>query len=319
MSKIFRLAVIVAFLLCFAGGCGSQNADPDRAEIYTSDINNFWKAFDKSKPEFEPKYFEEIYLSHGSSGLKGFMSGRIQNAENLAKVVLANQKYYGSIRSSTDSIAEMTLEIKRSYAKLKVIYPQATFPPVYFVIGALNSGGTTSKDGIIIGAEMYGVSPQTDRTEVDKNKWLQMVLKPVRDIPHIVAHELIHIQQTSRLFSSFSSLTLLEQSIHEGAADFLSELISGKHINEHVHEFADPKEQELWYEFKTKMNGKDYSGWLYGSNIDRPNDLGYWIGYKITKAYYDNAEDKNKAVYEILHINNANDFLNKSGYLQAID
>jgi hypothetical protein len=318
MNKYSRLICALG-LIFLLDGCSGQNTDPDAAQIYTSDLDNFWKALDLSKPNFEHKIFDEYYISPGSKGIKGFTKGRIQNAQHLAKVVKAHQKYYGSIRNSTDSIAGMALQIKQSFTRLKEFYPEAIFPPVYFVIGALNSGGTTSKDGIVIGCEMYGVSSQTDMSEVNNNKWLQTVLKPVGDIPHIVAHELIHIQQHSSVFSMGRSSSLLEQSIREGSADFLSELISGKHINQHIHDFADPKEKELWNEFKDKMNGKDYDGWLYSPSEDRPNDLGYWIGYKITKSYYSKIDDKKKAIHEILNIKNFNDFLKKSGYAESIE
>jgi uncharacterized protein YjaZ len=132
---------------------------------------------------------------------------------------------------------------------------------------------------------------------------------PVEDIPHIVAHELIHFQQKSGRAQS-----LLAQSIREGSADFLAELISGRHINQKVHEFANPREAELWQEFRQKMHGKDYSGWLYSDAKDRPHDLGYWMGYQITKAYYDRAADKQKAIREILEVRDFDAFLEKSGY-----
>jgi hypothetical protein len=182
-------------------------------------------------------------------------------------------------------------QIRQSLVKLKGLYPKAVFPPVYFVIGALSSGGTSSNDGLIIGAEMYGRTANTPTEELDP--WLLTVIKPVKEVPHIVAHELIHFQQ------DYDGGTLLAASIKEGAADFLAELISGRHINQHVHAFADPQEKELWLEFRAKMNEKDYTGGLYSSVKGRPNDLGYWMGYKITKAYYDQAPDKQAAIIEI--------------------
>jgi uncharacterized protein YjaZ len=60
-----------------------------------------------------------------------------------------------------------------------------------------------------------------------------------------------------------------------------------------------------------------WDGWTYGGAKDgRPDDLGYWMGYKITKAYYDKAEDKKKAVKEMLTIRNFERFVEKSGYFE---
>ncbi len=285
----------------------AQNTDPFKTEIRTTDIEIFWKAFDAAKPTFNHGVLEKMYLRKGTKGVKDFTKGRIKNAENLSKTILAHPKYYESIRKSTESIGGMKEQIINSLVKLKALYPKAIFPPVYFVVGALSSGGTTSNAGLIIGAEMYGLTPETPKEELDD--WLKTVLKSVDAIPHIVAHELIHFQQ------KYDGGSLLAACIKEGSADFIAELISGKHINQHVHDFANPKEKELWIEFKERMLKKDYTGWLYSASKGRPNDLGYWIGYKISKSYYDNMTNKQQAIYDILNIKDFEVFLEKSKYL----
>lgn len=289
----------------------AQNRSPRATEIVTTDLDNFWIALEKAGPEVKPAIIDDLYLKPGSKGIKGFTKGRIENSRNLSKVIKSHFKYYHSLKPSLDSIAGMKAEILQGMIKLKELYPEAVFPPVYFVVGALTSGGTTSKDGLIIGAEFYGRTEHTALEEL--NDWLLSVIKPVGEIPHIVAHELIHFQQ------SYDGGTLLAACIKEGAADFLAELISGKHINEKTHDFANPREKELWFEFKDKMNGRDYTGWLYSSMKGRPNDLGYWMGYKITAAYYNQASDKNAAVRNILTIKNFNAFLDQSGYAKKFD
>jgi len=271
-TPLFTVALITTFSIAL-----SQNKDPLKTEIITSDIANFWLAFDAAKPEFKAEHFQKLYLDKGTKGLRDFAKFKIKNAENLAKVVAAHPKYYESIRSSTDSIAG-------------------------------SSAGTTTKSGLLIGAEMHGLTPQTPREEL--NQWLNTVIKPVRDVPHIVAHELVHFQQ------NYDGGTLLSACIKEGAADFIAELISGKHINGNVHEFANPREEELWLEFKTKMSGKDWNGWLYSSTAGRPNDLGYWMGFKITKSYYDQSSDKVKAVDDIMNIRDFVKFLEESKYAE---
>lgn len=67
------------------------------------------------------------------------------------------------------------------------------------------------------------------------------------------------------------------------------------------------------------MHSTDVSRWLYnqGSSTatpDRPGDLGYFIGYRITKAYYDNQADKVAAVRAIIGVVDADAFLAASGY-----
>jgi hypothetical protein len=302
-----RLSLLALLFYSAAAFASGPSPDPAAARIVTEDIPRFWQAFDKAAPEFAAEPFATLYLKKGTPGLDDFVDSRIESAEKLARTVKAHARYYASIRESTARIAAMEPEIRRAFAKLEGLYPEAVFPDVYFVIGRLTSGGTTSRRGLLIGAEMYGRTPQSPEEELDD--WLRQVLQPVDKIPHIVAHEVIHFVQDHGRVG-----TLLAMSIREGSADFLAELISGRHINHHVHDFAEPREAELWQEFRSKMHGKDPAGWLYSSSPGRPNDLGYWIGYKITKAYYDRAADKKQAIRDILTIEDFDVFLAKSGY-----
>lgn len=303
-----KKSLIVLLVLSLSGSLVShgQNTNPLATQLVTEDLDRFWVALDKAGTNVDTRVLETDYLKPGTRGLQGFMKGRIQSADNLAAVIRAHRQYYASIRPSLDKIPGMQDTIRQSLVALKALYPKAIFPPVYFVVGALNSGGTTSGHALIIGAEMYGRTEQTPTHEL--NDWLQSVIKPVEEIPHIVAHELIHFQQ------KYDGGNLLAACIKEGAADFLAELISGRHINQHVHDFANPHEAELWAEFKQRMHGKDYTGWLYSNTPGRPNDLGYWMGYKITKAYYDKQPNKQAAVQDILNIKNFDRFLEASGY-----
>jgi hypothetical protein len=201
--------------------------------------------------------------------------------------------------------------IKASFRKLKELYPAAIFPDVYFLIGVMNSGGTNTDKGLLIGTEMYGITKQTPYEEL--TDWHKAVLKSIEAIPHIVAHELIHHEQKSR-----GNNTLLSQSIREGSADFIAEMISGGNINDHLHTYGNPRERELWIEFQKEMNGKDYSHWLYqgDKSKDRPADLGYYVGYKICEAYYKQAADKKLAIKDILEIKDFNQFLVASRYAE---
>jgi uncharacterized protein YjaZ len=63
------------------------------------------------------------------------------------------------------------------------------------------------------------------------------------------------------------------------------------------------------------MYKPNYSNWIYnaGTAKDRPADLGYYVGYLITRAYYENAKDKRRAVHDILNIQDARAFYEASG------
>lgn len=266
--------------------------NPDSSVFRTQDINNFWRAFDLFKKDTTINPFGSKYINIGSAGLKGFIPNRIKSADNLFAVVKERKAEYEKVRAATLQITEKEKQCRSIFYALKYWYPDAQYPPVYFVIGAYNSGGTFSEDGVIIGAEK-----QTD----------------INNIPYIVAHEAIHFQQ--KTWSE--NPTLLQQSIVEGSADFLGELISGVNTNQQVNNYGDKHEEKLCKEFVAHMDRTDYTDWLYGvsKRDDRPNDLGYWIGYKITKQYFEKATDKKQAVKDILSITDYKSFLIKSGYL----
>ena len=149
-----------------------------------------------------------------------------------------------------------------------------------------------SEDGVILGVEK-----QND----------------LEGLPGLVAHELIHFQQ----ISLGEDDNLLFQSIIEGSADFIGELISGEQINGMAFTYGEQHEEALCKEFVQVMNKRNYSDWLYGTTgkDERPNDLGYWMGYKISESYFYKQQDKIKAIKEILHIKDPQAFLQASGYL----
>ena len=303
----------VSFLLATAVITGLAQsrqpaADPDEARFLTSDIDNFWESYDASGSD--PQAYQTLYFDRASPGLQDFIRLRIGDAETLARTINTFPRYYASIRQSTLRVKSMEGSIRSSFYALKYLYPEAVFPDVYFLVGRASSGGTTSSHGLLIGVEMYGRSDSTPNDEL--TDWLRQVIKPVDEIPHIVAHELVHYQQRG---VPDSARTLLAQSINEGSADFVAELISGKHINHHVHEFALPRESELWSEFRRHMSGSDLSGWLYGDPPEgQPADLGYFFGYRIAEAYYDLAADKSAAVTAILRVEDFEALLEASGY-----
>jgi len=160
------------------------STNPDNVTFHTEDIHTFWKVFDKTTPNFDAKVFQKEYIAAGSKGLQGFINMRIEDGKNISKTVKGNLAYYQSIRENSFLIDKKRDRFYECFRNLKKTYSKAVFPDVYFVIGAKNSGGTTFKGGLIIGAEMFGKTTET--------------FSPVLDIDYIdevVAHELIHFQQ----------------------------------------------------------------------------------------------------------------------------
>jgi hypothetical protein len=58
--------------------------------------------------------------------------------------------------------------------------------------------------------------------------------------------------------------------------------------------------------------------WLYSESGEgkRPDDLGYYMGYKICEAYYRSASDKKQAIHDMLNICDFKEFLKTSRYAE---
>lgn len=265
------------------------STDPLNAVFETRDADRFWKAFDKMDSSKENPFTD--YISNGSHGVKGFMEYRIINADSLYTMVKKRKEDYLKSRHVLAGINQKEKRIRAVYSALKYWYPQAKFPPIYFVYGRFNTGGTFSKDGIMIGTE---------------------TLQNLDGIAGLVSHETIHFQQDIK-----GTDNLLKYTLSEGSADFISELVSGEANNSPFYQYGEANSDQLYKEFVTVLKKNDPTDWLYGTSKkdNRPNDLGYWMGYKISEAYFNKQSDKHKAIDDILHIQNPLLFLKESGLL----
>lgn len=311
-----------------AAACGSDKAtgpstgdvtDPERAVFVTSDIANFWKAYDAGGANGSTAAFQTEYLDHASPGLKDFIASRSVTAASLAAMVSKYPRYFADIRASTLRLAnDATVQgrMRDGYRRIKSMYAPAVFPPVTFLIGRFSTGGTTSTNGMLVGLEFFSITPTTPLDEL--GQFQRDNVRPLDSLPVIVAHEHAHILQAhAGGLLSKASKNLLDQALIEGSADFIAYQVTGANINGRLWEYAIPKEAALWAEFKSVMHGTDLSRWLYNqgsATADRPGDLGYFIGYRIAEAFYNRTADKNLAVRAIIEVANSDLFLTQSGY-----
>ena len=128
-------------------------------------------------------------------------------------------------------------------------------------------------------------------------------------LAHIIAHELVHALQ-----KGFAGDSVLVMSLNEGAAEFVAELISGRISNIHLIDWTAGRESEIERRFARDMNGTDLKPWLYNGvgTPAEPGDLGYWVGYRIVRAYYARRPDKRRAIADILAATDAPAFLGAS-------
>jgi predicted Zn-dependent protease DUF2268 len=248
----------------------------------------------------------EGYFREASRGLRAYESKLGMNRRQLCAAIRRAPARYSGIEAKVAALDSAVSQVDSIFARFRAIYPAGRQPGVYFVVGAGMALGTTThtSDPVVL----IGVERAAD---------------PSR-LASVVAHEFVHTQQDYPWIGiltggpSFLRGSLLRQSIMEGSANLIAELVTGVPSR---NEYAETHEAELWGEFSREMHGKDYGRWLWNGGSprrgDRPADLGYWIGYRITKAYYDRAADKSRAIHDILTIRDFDRFLTASRYAPA--
>lgn len=293
------------------------NTDPARLNVVTADLHRFWEAYDKAKGDsaLMEKHMREIYFAQASKGMEDYFAYKVADVTAFVQHLLKHPRFYATVRQNTLAPDRYRTQMGASFKKLKALYPEAKFPDVVFVMGAFTSGGTVSHNGLLIGVNQMSSGPGVDVSEVAPRT--RMLMNQSAYLPNVVAHELIHFQQAGMR----ADTTNLKYALLEGMADFIGELISGKLANPELHQWAKGKEQKIWYRFKKEMRNNDYNAWIANSGTvadGEAADQGYWIGYQICRAYYERANDKKKAIKEMLTIQDYPAFLAKSGWEEKL-
>ena len=235
-----------------------------------------------------------------SSGFTEFLRVRKFTAEEYVEKISHLPNFWNSIRESSLKIRDRKDEIEQVLNELSQGLPEFKKPKVCFAIGCLRTGGTVSKDWILIGSEIAAADATVDKSELPE--WLKNVIgKP--EITAMVAHEAIHTQQNNS-----GKYNLLTGAVTEGSADFPTFKILGKNINSPIHIYGNANECELKTAFLSdlKEDPTDFSGWLFNGSKskDRPANPGYYIGFKISEAYYERQPDKQVAIKNLMNRKN---------------
>lgn len=283
-------------------------------KIHTEDIYNFWIAYDSvlttNQKEKQVKFVQTLYIDKASQGLKDFINARNFTADEWVKDITQVPKFWKSIRPKTLDIMNHKQEINAVMARFKQIYPAFKQPDIYFTMGCLRTGGTTTRGKILIAAEMTGDST-TDSSELPE--WYKKRFKNNSGIAQLVAHEAVHTQQKEDCKDIF----LLGKCLGEGSCDFIAELLlNGQPYNFPYLTYGKSHEKELYNKFKEDMNKTDESDWLYnGTNAKNgQEDLGYFMGYAICKYYYETAKNKAQAIAGIVDIDYSSNELAQKFY-----
>ncbi|KAI9463046.1 hypothetical protein F5148DRAFT_1286177 [Russula earlei] len=287
--------------------------DPDKVRLITRDVQNFWAAYDLAKkhPAHRSAIYKKYYLDAGTDGLQDYFAYKIGSIKDFTDIHDCKPRFYAAIRKNSLAVDEQKPQMISGFIRLKELYPPTRFPDIYFVMGCFSSAGTATDNGLLIGVDQVVATPDIPIEEL--SLWQRNNFTRLDDLPSLVIHELVHFNQTELCDTD---TTLLRSVLIEGMADFIAELATGQNPNKRLFVWAKGKEKKIWASFEKDMYFNRANNWIANSTqetVDKPADLGYWVGYQICKAYYEKSTDKRKAIYDMLHIQDYKDFYYKSG------
>ena len=294
--------------------------------VHTTDIDHFWEAYDQIKKteDYSAKLqlINSLYIDRGTEGLMAFMKLRNYTDTVYVELIEDLPLFWNSIRNKTLSVKLREQEINQSIEKLRELYPDLKPAKIYFTIGGMRSGGTVEGSKSLIGCEIAMGDKEVDISEFKDHghEWLIpfFQLQNASKLVEMNVHEYVHTQQKNM------GMNVLTQALHEGSCDFITELVTQKSRETHYMRYGKANEPQLKKDFFRDVFIKEYNNWFYDSN-SRYNiqDLGYFMGYAICKAYYDQAENKRIAIKQIIELDHSNlseviDFTNSSGYFDQL-
>ncbi|REA63433.1 hypothetical protein DSL64_03010 [Dyadobacter luteus] len=274
--------------------------------IFTSDIDNFWVAYDSVRLQNDPAkqiaIIQTQYLDKASIGLREMIKLKEWTSADFQKNMITNANFWKSIRVKTEGIKDQNTAIEKLYSNYQRIYKNFKAPEIYFLMGYIQTGGTTTQNQLLIGTEIAAADATVDTRGL--HPMIRDFMSTNTGILGIIAHELTHTQQRGGDMETDRKSNLLGFCLAEGSCDFIAEMITGTEVKRPYMKYGKQHERELWEKFKIEMHGRKSSDWLY-NGFQRKNgdsDLGYYIGYAICKSYYENASDKDQAISEIISL-----------------
>ena len=286
----------------------SARADPagaTRAIINIEDVARFYKLYNAT--DGHPTAAElQDYIDHGSEGLRYFAKARNTTGARIAAALAEHPPMYADARRCMAVLPRVRVRVTVALHKLKELYPEASLLPVTIVVGRGKPVAIgDSREGVEVGLESLCAVNWMNPNVEDR-------------FVHSIAHEYGHVQQFLA-FNNDEHPTVLAGSLMEGAAEFIAEMTSGDISYSFFRQTTKGHEKEIETAFVADEGNAELSKWLYNGTFEKPGDLGYWVGYRICKAYYQHAENKRQAFRDIVEITDPRLFLAKSAWYPGIE
>lgn len=320
MKKFLFILVIALITSC-------QSTEENPANVITTDIDNFWMAYDLIVKESDSlkqiQLIDSLYIKKGTVGLERIMEVREYAAEEYVQMINKYPRFFSSLRGNTLKANQLAVELNTGIQKLAAVYPNLKPAKIYFTVGCMRTNGTTVDSLVLIGSELAMADPQTDISEFEggTKEWLAGFLStnPLYNLVLLNVHEYVHTQQEPQLNN------LLSIAIREGVAEFVSTLAMNTPSASPAVAFGKQHALAVREKFELEMfypNNRPKWFWSNNPNEFGVRDLGYYVGYAMCENYYLQAEDKAEAIKQMIELDFTNeavveDFIKKTNYFST--
>lgn len=308
MKKIISTLIILTFF-------NITNAQ----KIFTSDISNFWTAYDsiqKFNNKNKDEVIQNLFLNKRTEGLNAFMQIKKFDKNDYLTAFEKYPQFWNSIRPHTLITEKKIKTVNKALTKLKKLYPNNSKGNIYYTIGTLKSGGTTNNEDLLLGIEKIVGDKKTKVSEFENENLQKMFqFSNSTTLEQVTLHEFVHT------FQKKGEINVLSKAVKEGSCDFIAELTLNKKFNSQYLEYGFQNYEQIKSNFKSEMFSQNFGNWFYNSETSKNPDLGYFVGYEISKKYYENSKDKKKTIKDIIELDFNNElavlqFLEKSKYFE---
>jgi hypothetical protein len=306
MQRENRMLMIVT-LAAVTVSCAARRP-AQSIEVRTDDVERFFAVYDAAGARPTGEQLQREYLDRGTEGLRHLARARNVTGARIAQAIAGDPALYVNARSCLAVLPRVRDRLAQTFDRLLELYPEALRPPVTIVVSrgrplAIAGPG----DGVQIGLE--GMCSDTAARVLGADLDDRFV--------RVIAHEYIHAQQAPALIDDVQP-TVLERSLVEGVAEFVAEKIAGGVSNAAVAATTRNREREIEQRFAADVDKTDLGDWVDNTTADDVGQLGYWVGYRIAKAFHQRAPDKRLAIRQMIELTDAHAFLAASGWHPAI-
>lgn len=279
-------------------------SDPDSLRVVWADVDRFWRAYDRLSAAVATAdslaIIQTDYLNPATPGLRAYVEAAHATAADFLRAIRTHRTYLITIRPATLKIGQQRPAIVRAARKLKQAYPAVTFPDLYFAVGKFEVGGTQFGNILYVGAELKCATPAPPLSELQPG--VRGGVSPVETVSTACVHEMIHAHQQLQ-----NAQTNLDGALREGAAEYVAFRLTGRLGAADAFAYAKRHEAEVRQQFALEADQPIVTKWFSATPdavTQQPGALGYYVGFRICEAYYQQARDKKAALQTIITLSN---------------